>query len=352
MGLPAHQEPGGDLSPVIRLPVEIQPNTSELLPPDQYDLIIVSFSGGKDSLACILHILDMGIPPNKIELWHQAVDGRPGVEDRFFDWPCTESYCRAVAKALGVTLRFQWREGGFEREINKLHAPLAPARFELPDGTVGSAGGSGTPNTRLMFPAAVADLRTRWCSAALKIDVASAAINNDPRLKEANVLVVTGERRQESNNRARYAQVDEHKSTTKKRRVDQWRAIIDWREDRVWRIIEDWRLRPHPAYFLGWGRVSCLPCIFGNPDQWASVKDIVPALFEKILAYERQFGRTIQQSGDIAHQASKGESFVPVDRAMIELALSEHYPESLVMVPEGEQWATPLGAFKRTGGPI
>lgn len=337
---------------VDRLPVEIRPNTSEILPLDRYDLVIVSFSGGKDSLACILHVLELGVPKSKIELWHQAVDGRPGVDPRFFDWPCTESYCKAVAQALGVTLRFQWREGGFEREINKVQAPLAPASFELPDGTVGSTGGKGTPNTRLMFPAAVADLRTRWCSAILKIDVSTAAVNNDPRLKDANVVVVTGERRQESNNRARYAQVDEHKSTTKNRRVDQWRAIINWREERIWEIIERWRLRPHPAYFLGWGRVSCLPCIFGNPDQWASVKDIAPVLFDRILAYEQEFGRTIQQGGDIAHLAARGDSFVPRDRAMVELALSEHYPETMVMLPEGEQWVSPLGAYKRSGGPL
>jgi len=319
-----------------RLPVDIHPDTSKVLPFDQYDLVIVSFSGGKDSLACILHILELGIPTEKIELWHQAVDGRPGVDPRFFDWPCTESYCKAVAKALGITLRFQWREGGYEREINKVNAALAPASFELPDGTIGSAGGHGIPNTRLKFPAAVADLRTRWCSAILKIDVSTAAVNNDPRLKDANVLVVSGERRQESNNRARYAKVDEHKSTTQKRRVDQWRAIIDWREEQVWEIIERWRVRPHPAYYLGWGRVSCLPCIFGNPDQWASVKSIDPELFEKILGYEHQFGRTIQQGGDIEHLAAKGRSFVPDDRRMIRLALSEDYPDSMILVPENQ----------------
>jgi 3'-phosphoadenosine 5'-phosphosulfate sulfotransferase (PAPS reductase)/FAD synthetase len=354
---------------MARLPVEIRPNTSSVLPMDQYDLVIVSFSGGKDSLACILHVLDQGVPKEKIELWHQAVDGKPGRDPRFFDWPCTESYCKAVAEALGVRLRFQWREGGFEREINKVNAPLAPASFELPDGTLGSTGGKGTPNTRLMFPNAVADLRTRWCSAILKIDVATAAINNDPRfkrgeqqsqkgpknwspLKEAKVLVVTGERRQESNNRARYAEVDEHKSTTKRRRVDQWRAIIDWREEQVWEIIERWRIRPHPAYYLGWGRVSCLPCIFGNPDQWASVKALDRTLFEKILAYERQFGRTIQQGGDVEHLAGKGKSFVPGDPAMIELALGEHYPVAAIVVPPSEEWIVPMGAYKRTGGPL
>lgn len=334
-----------------KLPVEIRPDTSQLLPFNEYDLIIVSFSGGKDSLACLLHLLEQDVPERKLELWHQAVDGQPGHSERFFDWPCTESYCKAVARLVEIPLRFQWRVGGFEREINKVNAPLAPSGFQLPGGRIGSSGGQGTPNTRLMFPAPVASLQTRWCSAILKIDVASAAINNDPRLKSAKVLVVTGERRQESNNRARYATVEEHRSNTQSRRVDQWRPILDWREEKVWEIIERWRINPHPAYHLGWSRVSCLSCIFGNPDQWASVRQIEPKMFEKILAYEHEFGRTIQQSGDIEHLANKGKSFLPDDPEMIRLALSEHYPEDLILVPEGK-WVLPRGAFKRSGGPL
>jgi hypothetical protein len=111
-------------------------------------------------------------------------------------------------------------------------------------------------------------------------------------------------------------------------------------------------VRPHPAYSLGWGRVSCLPCIFGNPAQFSSVRAIAPELFQKILGYERQFGRTIQQGGDIEHLASKGTSFVPNDPQMIAAALSEELPPGFAIVPEGEEWVLPLGAFKRSGGPL
>lgn len=34
-----------------------------------YDKYIVSFSGGKDSTACFLYLLDHGIPLDCIELW-------------------------------------------------------------------------------------------------------------------------------------------------------------------------------------------------------------------------------------------------------------------------------------------
>jgi len=56
-----------------------------------YDVIIVAFSGGKDSAACVLHLLDLGVPKHKIELWHHLVDGREG--STLMDWPCTEAYC-------------------------------------------------------------------------------------------------------------------------------------------------------------------------------------------------------------------------------------------------------------------
>jgi tRNA(Ile)-lysidine synthase TilS/MesJ len=48
-----------------------------------YDKVIIAFSGGKDSLACLLSILDTGCPKERIELWHHCIDGREG--GSFFD---------------------------------------------------------------------------------------------------------------------------------------------------------------------------------------------------------------------------------------------------------------------------
>lgn len=46
-----------------------------LLPLEEYDLIIILFSGGKDSTACYYKLLEMGVPKEKIELWHHDIDG-------------------------------------------------------------------------------------------------------------------------------------------------------------------------------------------------------------------------------------------------------------------------------------
>lgn len=255
---------GGGAQPLVRI-VAVESVLSS------YDYIIVAFSGGKDSLACVLHLLELGVPRERIELWHHDVDGREG--STLMDWPCTRDYCRKVAEALGVRLFFSWKVGGFEREMLRDASATAPIAFETPDG-VKYTGGKGKPNTRLQFPQVAADLSVRWCSAYLKIDVGAAAIRNQERFNGSRTLFVTGERAEESASRARYESFEPHRSDSrtgrKARHVDQWRPVHSWSERDVWDIIKRWRVNPHPAYRLGWGRVSCAACIFGSPDQWAS----------------------------------------------------------------------------------
>jgi len=46
--------------------------------PTSYDHVLVMFSGGKDSLALLLLLVEMGIPLDRIQLWHHDIDGREG----------------------------------------------------------------------------------------------------------------------------------------------------------------------------------------------------------------------------------------------------------------------------------
>jgi tRNA(Ile)-lysidine synthase TilS/MesJ len=103
-----------------------------------YDRIIVAFSGGKDSLGCLLTLIGAGVLPDLIELHHHDVDERGAP---FMDWPCTSAYCRAIANAFGLPLYLSWKEGGFEREMLRLDSPTSPICFETPDGTVQTVGG-------------------------------------------------------------------------------------------------------------------------------------------------------------------------------------------------------------------
>lgn len=44
-----------------------------LLPLEEYDQIIVLFSGGKDGMAAFFKLLELGVPKSKISLWHHDI---------------------------------------------------------------------------------------------------------------------------------------------------------------------------------------------------------------------------------------------------------------------------------------
>lgn len=308
-----------------------------------YDRVVVAFSGGKDSLACVLHLIDLGVPREKIELWHHDVDGREG--PGLMDWPVTPDYCRKVAEALGLPIYFSWKEGGFEREMLRDGTPTAPTHFETPDG-VGTSGGRGKPGTRRRFPQVSADLSVRWCSAYLKIDVGIAALRNQPRFKGQRTLFVTGERAQESAARSKYAVFAPHKAHGAGRHVDHWRAVLDWREEDVWAIIERHRINPHPAYRLGWGRLSCATCIFGSKHQFASAAVILPYRFGRMSAHETDFGVTVKRKGSLEELAADGTPY-EFNLLAAASAICESFLEPVFL----EVWTLPAGAFGESTGP-
>src|SRR5262245_5653873 len=110
------------MMPLLLVDRERRPNTTIIRDLGWYDYCLVSFSGGKDSVALALSLRKQGVPASRIVLMHQHVDGEPGVDQPFMDWPSTESYCRAFAQATGMRLLFQWRHGGFHREMLKENA--------------------------------------------------------------------------------------------------------------------------------------------------------------------------------------------------------------------------------------
>lgn len=83
----------------------------ELLPLEEYDLIAILLSGGKDSIACYYKLLELGVPKAKMEFWHHDIDGRHPC--RQMDWRCTHNYVKALSEAEEVPLRLSWRVNGF-----------------------------------------------------------------------------------------------------------------------------------------------------------------------------------------------------------------------------------------------
>lgn len=317
-----------------------------------YDRFVVFFSGGKDSIACVLALLDAGVDPDRIELHHHIIDGREGSD--LMDWKITESYCEAFAKAMGMKLFFSWKVGGFEREMLRENARTAPIAWESEDGGIRIAGGEkGKESTRRRFPQVAADLSVRWCSAYLKVDVGARILSSEERFRSGRTLVLTGERAEESSSRAKYCAFEPNRSDNRNgprvhRYIDHWRPIHKWPEERVWDALRRYRINPHPAYWCGWGRTSCLACIFGSKDQWATVRFISPKQFKRIADYEIEFDSTIQRKQSVTQLADAGTPY-QVDPEMHALAMSSHYPPEKILVQV--EWHYPPGAFGDSTGP-
>lgn len=313
-----------------------------------YDKFIVFFSGGKDSIACALHLLDLGIPARNIELHHHLIDGREGSD--LMDWPITESYCQAFADAFGFEMVYSWKQGGFEREMLRENQPTAPTMVPTPSGMQAFGGERGC-GTRLKFPQVSADLQTRWCSSYCKIMVGQTYINNNPKFLTGKTLVITGERAQESTSRAKYKAFEPHRSDNRngvrvKRWVDQWRPVHQWTEQQVWEIIERYKVQPHPAYVLGWGRTSCLTCIFGSDNQWASANQVAPQRIIRIAKYEEKFDLTIHRTKPVMERVARGTPY-QMKEEDVALAMSTHYDRPIIT----DHWTLPAGAYGESCGP-
>ncbi len=323
---------------------------------DEYDRVLLFGSGGKDSDALALYAIhDLGMSPSKLEIWHQAVDGRGETHVPFFDWPSTEGYVRKFAEHLGVRLGFQWRAKGIYGELYRENSRSGDVLYAYEDTgeihrlpTV-----KGNLSTRRKFPAKSPDLRVRWCSSTLKVDVARRVINNDPALQGTKdsprkILCLSGERREESPARARMRDLEHHPGNTKSRIVHHWRPLLDWKEQRIWEMLERHRILPHPVYYLGFPRVSCRSCIFFTKDHWATLKDVSPEAVKMLQEVENDLRFTIDSKFTLGELVSIGKSKITADNI--------HYIQQAVSSWDHpvitDNWKLPAGAFGKGGGSV
>lgn len=346
----------------------------ELLPLEEYDMIAVLLSGGKDSIACYYKLIELGVPKEKIELWHHDIDG--GHPSRRMDWRCTQNYVKAFAEAEQVPLRLSWRVNGFFGELYRIGAS-EPVEWMNPDtGEICQCKlsrkyiqcqelkESATEEMeeklkeygyRMKFPAKTGDLSRRWCSAYLKIMVAESVMwNLDKTKTNVKILVVSGERRGESTGRSKYNEMEIHKTnaTAKAHRlVHQWRPVIDYSEKDVWEVLKRHKVNPHPCYRAGWNRCSCAMCIFSTPPLFAGIREIMPEEYELLKKDEEILGFTLDNKKDLDSFVGDAESCVyHGDTKALHSLVSGEFETTDIFV-DGP-WMYPAGAFHGAeGGP-
>lgn len=322
-----------------------QKTPAEVLPYLKSDCdIVVCFSGGKDSVAMVLFLLKMGISKHRIKLHHQDVDGGGA---RWFDWQCTKSYCQAFAAAFGLDYLEAYREGGIMAEAEKENAPSADTMYQAqPGGEFLRLASRAKPGTRLKFPMVTADPTKRWCSSVSKMEPHARAIRK--LYPTGQVLICTGERREESTNRKKYKEVQPHKTWCSTRQALQWRPVIDWSQADVWEIIKDNKVQCHPCYMLGWGRASCKYCIFASANHWATLLDIDVDHLIKIAQKEKDFHYTLYSDETIEQRAWRGTSFMgELDPATRDYWLAQADGEFTAPIIV-DMWQQPAGMFGET----
>lgn len=374
---------GVKIKPYRRLKEKCLP---EILPLEDYDKILLGFSGGKDSVALCLYLLNMGVPKDKIILLHHCIDGAENSNTRLkMDWACTRDYCSKFAEAMGITIKYSWREDGFIGEILRLGASKPIVFEELSSEKITTTDTDSWKQTlelsrqlkiaestndtelieelmvkikslgyRFKFPAKTASLATRWCSSALKIEVCDRILRYaEDTFQDCKILFVDGIRREESPARNKYNEMESHRCSAvskKNRLVHHWRPIIEWTEEQVWDILKKYSINPHPCYKLGWSRCSCAMCIFSLPEHFKGIKEILPERFQEIVDLEKELGFTLDNKKSIEEYIKDAKSCVlNKDENLISYVRSGELPSDYIICNE---WELPVGAYHCSeGGP-
>lgn len=251
--------------------------------------IIISYSGGKDSQACLI--------------WAVKKFGANNCEAVFCDtgWenPVTYSHIETTCEQLGVA--------------------LVTVKSKKYDGFVDMAHKKG------MFPAT----KTRFCTEELKIKPFIDYILS----QYDHLLIMQGIRSQESANRSKmerqctyfkyYFEPFKNGRTHyyKKKEVVEWsrkynadieRPVFDWSGQEVIDYIVANGQKPNPLYSKGFSRVGCFPCVMSRHMDIRMIAKNYPEAIEKIIDAEKFVGRTFFHPGYIPKKFNK-DGKLPVD---------------------------------------
>lgn len=233
-----------------------------------YDVILISSSGGKDSQAQLDYLVTLadsqGISRDRLIVVHADL-GR-------VEWKGTAELAERQAKHYGLRFEKVSRQEDLLTQIEK----------------------------RGMFP----DSARRYCTSDHKRDQVGKLItrlHRESGKKEFKVLSAMGIRADESTARAKKTPFQKDaRSSTQSRHVDIWFPIFDWSEKDVWARIEASGVEHHEAYDLGMSRLSCVFCVFAKKCDLQIAAKANPELLDEYIATEEKIGHSFKKNWKIS----------------------------------------------------
>lgn len=184
--------------------------------------VAVGVSGGKDSLALALHLIEIGI------------EITPYFCDTGWEHPATMEYLDYLETKIGPILRLRAAKQMAEIIVEKS-----------------------------MFPSR----KRRYCTPMLKIRPFQDHFGCNDKVFRDDLVSATGERAAESGARARKITIE--KDTLMG--CWMWRPIKTWNIDQVFEIAKRHGVAHNPLYTKGYTRVGCWPCIFANKGDYRAL---------------------------------------------------------------------------------
>jgi 3'-phosphoadenosine 5'-phosphosulfate sulfotransferase (PAPS reductase)/FAD synthetase len=259
--------------------------------------IVASLSGGKDSVAMLLALIERH--GASIIAHYQALPE---------DWPETLPYVQAVCGKLGVRLVVQqmiYEPVGDGTKVRRKQVRDIHTEGDIvPWGTDGAIAGVTDLAFRRQWPPSAG---VRFCTSYFKVSLLNAWVRENRLELGADVHVALGERAAESPRRAKKLPLSE-RFTSYGLIVSNWLPVHQWPRRDIFRKMRDWGIEPHPAYkaqgMADWQmydedaesgpRTSCLFCVYAGYEQCChqAQAETNQGLLRRMVAFEQATGRT------------------------------------------------------------
>lgn len=222
--------------------------------------IVVCVSGGKDSSAMCLNLMEKGYSPSD----YVRVFSDTGWEDQG-----TYEYLDYLEKTVGPIIRLT-------AEIS-----VPPERMEMVQRIEAMLGFESPMVRRIYKNYHIPTTLGKWCTRDLKMTPTKKFLDN---IEEAEPVILVGIRKQESLRRSKMTEWEYSDFYD----CDVHRPLLDWTEKDVIAIHQRFGLIPNNLYLTGWNRVGCYPCIHARKKELLLLSDKRVEVIEQI---EKDLGK-------------------------------------------------------------